>query len=241
MSATRREVRTGAPDRRWGSARQGRRAPLGARLAVGLSALFAACALEPHPSLGDTKAPPVFVVGGSIEGALPIAPIVVFLDGARQPGKKPLTHRLGQKGLRFTPEFLLVAQGDTVAFPNDDRVTHNVFSISRAKKFDLDLYPPGSFRQIVFDEAGLVDIFCSIHQNMHAVIVVAPSDYAVVADPVIDGGSAPRPPGVAFRIPSVPAGRYAVVAWQKGKEIAREPVVVAGHDVALTLTPRPTN
>ncbi len=197
-----------------------------------LAAMLAVSALEPHPSLGDER--PVWgaaAIDGTIAGEIPKAPIVVFLEGARQPGRKPASHRLGQKGLRFTPDFLLVAQGDTVSFPNDDRVTHNVFSISRAKRFDLDLYPPGSSREILFDEAGQVDVFCSIHQNMHAVIVVVPSDYAAVAG--ADG---------AFRMPAVPPGRYTAVAWLKGKEIARQPVVVEpGKDASLAITPKPPN
>ena len=55
---------------------------------------------------------------------------------------------MGQKGLSFNPGFSLVGVGDRVAFPNDDTVSHNVFSMSRSKKFNLGLYNPGANKKV---------------------------------------------------------------------------------------------
>lgn len=165
-------------------------------------------------------------VTGRVAGADPKTPTVVFLEGAKKKGKKPARHVLGQQGMRFLPDFLLIAVGDSVAFPNDDLVTHNVFSVSRAKRFDLALYPPGSSKEVLFDTAGTVDVFCNIHENMHAVIVVAPSDYHQRVD--AQG---------QFRLASVAPGTYSIVAWRKGKEVAREEVTVeGGDDTSVELT-----
>src|SRR5262249_12598292 len=111
---------------------------------------------------------------GTITGALgPAVPKegVVWLEGAPAtawavPKDAAL---ISQRGARFKPEFLVVAAGQTVNMPNDDRITHNVFSVSPPKKFDLGHYPQGQSKAVRFDNPGVVDLFCNIHENMHAV------------------------------------------------------------------------
>jgi plastocyanin len=92
--------------------------------------------------------------------------------------------------------------GTRIAFPNDDDVYHNLFSLSAAHPFNLGRYPPGSSRTETFDEAGIVRMFCDIHSDMVGVILVLDTPYFVK----------PEPSG-AFRITGVPQGRYTVVAW----------------------------
>ena len=74
---------------------------------------------------------------------------------------------------------LPVVRGTTVAFPNDDPLFHNVFSLSRAKSFDLGRYPRGSARSVTFDRAGIVQVFCHIHSDMSAVALVLDNPYFV--------------------------------------------------------------
>ena len=44
------------------------------------------------------------------------------------------------------------------------RCYHSVFSVSQAKKFDLGMYAPGKrSKNVTFDHAGQVDLFCSLN------------------------------------------------------------------------------
>ena len=73
---------------------------------------------------------------------------------------------VGQKDKQFTEKEINIAVGDTVHFRNDDPFSHNVYSLSEAKSFDLGSYPKGDARSVTFDQAGLVEIGCAIHFDM---------------------------------------------------------------------------
>jgi plastocyanin len=99
---------------------------------------------------------------------------------------------------------LVVTRGSSVEFPNHDPWFHNVFSLFNGKRFDLGLYEAGSSRTVHFDRVGISYIFCNIHPEMSAVIVVLPSPYFAI----------PNRQG-EFSIASVPAGRYTVHVWNE--------------------------
>ena len=79
---------------------------------------------------------------------------------------------VSQKGKTFSAKKLKVKVGDSVKFVNDDPFSHNVFSLSAAKSFDLGSYPQGGAKSVTFDKAGLVDIECAIHPDMKLTIEV---------------------------------------------------------------------
>ncbi|WP_440903705.1 plastocyanin/azurin family copper-binding protein [Catenovulum sp. SX2] len=81
-------------------------------------------------------------------------------------------HEVGQKNKEFTVEKITIKKGDTVKFVNLDPFFHNVFSLSDAKLFDLGSFPQNDSRDVVFEEAGTVDVECAIHPNMQMVIEV---------------------------------------------------------------------
>jgi plastocyanin len=113
------------------------------------------------------------------------------------------TMRVAQEGAIFTPHVLPVMVGTTVEWPNNDRIYHNVFSMSDAKQFDLGLYkgnPPD--KRVTFDKPGRVDVFCSIHTSMNCIILVLENPYYASTD-----GSG------NYRIPNVPPGKYKLKAW----------------------------
>jgi len=133
------------------------------------------------------------------------AGVVVYLEGVPNalPGPlsiKPLIH---QKDLAFSPEVSVVVKGTTIDFPNDDKVFHNVFSLSSVAKFDLGLYKSGESKSVTFNKAGVADIYCNIHPQMVAKVKVVDTTYYSLTKG--DG---------AFKIDGVPAGTYPVVAWQ---------------------------
>ncbi|MFH1068631.1 MAG: hypothetical protein V1794_03320, partial [Candidatus Glassbacteria bacterium] len=96
------------------------------------------------------------------------------------PPKEKLEIR--QQNKTFVPHVLPVQVGSTVGFPNLDPLYHNVFSYSHAKRFDLGRYQKGKSKEVTFDKAGIVEVYCEIHENMLAYIVVVDSPYFTRAD-----------------------------------------------------------
>ncbi len=151
----------------------------------------------PVKTSGDTtgqtrkKATDVIVWAEPVGGGAPL----------RKPEKMPT---IIQRNKTFVPRVLVVQTGTTVGFPNLDPLYHNVFSYSRAKRFDLGRYERGKSKTVTFDEPGVIDVFCEIHENMHAFVLVVDTPWFTRAGP--DG---------AFVL-EVPAGAYRVFAWIPG-------------------------
>jgi plastocyanin len=141
--------------------------------------------------------------------------MVMILEGGKQPPHPPVTVVLNQQGLRFDPEMIVVPTGSTVQFPNLDPIFHNVFSLSKVRKFDLGYYPQGQSRAVKFNDAGVVQVYCHIHANMYAAIVVTDSPWYI--KPGADG---------SFSFSNVPAGRYRLTVWHKIAGYRKQEVVV---------------
>ena len=116
------------------------------------------------------------------------------------------SHRfqLVQKNKRFVPHLLIVPVGAIVEFPNRDPFFHNVFSLFEGKRFDLGLYEGGATRAITFSKPGVSYIFCNIHPEMSAVIIVLEYPYYAVSNAAGE-----------VNIGSVPSGRYQLNVWHE--------------------------
>ena len=79
---------------------------------------------------------------------------------------------VAQKGKAFTVKKLKIKVGDSVKFVNEDSFSHNVFSLSAAKSFDLGTYPQGGAKSVTFDKAGTIEVECAIHPEMTLTIEV---------------------------------------------------------------------
>lgn len=172
-------------------------------------------------------------------GAVPPAPpaseaderrnVVLYIErvAGGTDGADARTHAvLRQEGERFTPHVVPVVRGTTVDFINDDPLYHNVFSLSRAKEFDLGRYPRGTSKGATFDRPGVVQVFCHIHSDMSAVVLVL--DNGFFATPDASG---------RYTIPNLPAGDYTVVAWhERIKPITHHMHVDAGQVAQLDFT-----
>lgn len=152
--------------------------------------------------------------------------IAVYLEGAPGPSPAALSRAIHQRDLTFLPGVMVVTTGSTIEFPNDDKVFHNVFSVSSAARFDLGLYKSGTSKSVTLKRPGVVDVYCNIHPQMAARIKVLDTVHFAVTGP--DG---------TFRIKGVPPGTWPVVAWQAyGDEQRGEVTVTAGGVAALELT-----
>ena len=89
---------------------------------------------------------------------------------------------MDQQNLTFIPHILPVPVGATVHFPNNDKVDHNVFSLSRTKPFNLGSYKQGETKTVLFDKPGMVEVRCDVHAEMAAYIMVMKNVSFAVTD-----------------------------------------------------------
>lgn len=151
--------------------------------------------------------------------------VVVYLEAsdtlAKLPGPAHATPSMRQEGLAFVPHVLPVVRGTAVEFPNSDPVFHNVFSLSRAASFDLGRFPRGESRTLEFDTAGVVKVFCHIHSDMGAVIMVLDNPFFTTPDH--EG---------RFRIDGLPPGDYRIIAWHERARPSTHPIRVEAGNAA---------
>jgi plastocyanin len=120
------------------------------------------------------------------------------------PKRAPVNAQLVTRSKSLVPHVLAVPAGSTVAFPNDDPISHNLFSLSSGNAFDLGLYRKGAGKTQKFDAPGVVNVYCNVHPNMSAVVHVMSSPWYAFAD--ANGN---------YSLADVPAGKYRLVAWNE--------------------------
>jgi plastocyanin len=167
------------------------------RIAVAALALIAPAAL-PWASAGELA---IRVVAGN--GA-PLASAVVevrSLTEQRRP-VAPLEANMDQVDLAFAPDVLVVPVGSRIAFPNSDVISHQVYSFSPAKRFQLPLYRGKPYPPVLFDVPGIVTVGCNIHDNMLGYVFVTDAPYY---GRTTAAGT--------WSIAALPPGSYAVSVW----------------------------
>ena len=209
----------------------------GDRLAVGVSGAGATGQPAPgalaDPASTPPQPPPPIVlatVTGRVRTPGPIRDVYVYLEGYRSNAGRKAELEIVQTHKTFEPSFAVALAGTRATFPNRDTFFHNVFSPSPVP-FDLGTYradekSPG----VTLNAPGVVEIFCNIHAQMQAQILVVPNRvYARVAE---DG---------TFRLDKVPAGRRKLVAWGPTLRPVRLEVTVpaGGTHVSFDLEPAP--
>ena len=169
-------------------------------------------------------------------GAQDLAGAVVFLDAHPSLGPTPESAgerpQIAQRNKAFQPTLLVVSRGTTVEFPNWDPFSHNVFSRSRVAQFDLDRYEQGASKSYTFENPGVVQLFCNIHPQMKAVVLVTPNRCFTRAD--AEG---------RFAIDGAPPGRYVLIAWhgragEQRLNIDVPPQGLRDVDIQLSAEPR---
>src|SRR4051794_15661127 len=60
--------------------------------------------------------------------------------GARPAKKPPAAFQLVTRNKSVAPHVLAIPAGSSVSFPNEDPISHNLFSLSQNNQFDLGLY-----------------------------------------------------------------------------------------------------
>lgn len=149
--------------------------------------------------------------------------VVWFEPAAGAPAVRPGQGELVTRGKRFEPGVLVVPRGSRVRFPNEDPILHNVFSISPGNAFDLGLVRRGESGETVFTTPGVARIFCNVHHDMVAHVVVLDTRWS--ARPAADG---------SFRLDRLPGpGRLHV--WHERAEAVELEVRPGGPPVTVSL------
>jgi plastocyanin len=197
-------------------------------------------ALVPAAALGLAGAAVAGPVTGTVQtrvrpGVIAATAVVYAerLDAATP--ERGATFTITQKNKSFSPRVLGVPSGSEIAFPNEDPIFHNVFSRSTPQPFDLGLYRAGASKTRTFSQPSVYHVFCNIHPQMVAFLVVAPSPWVTTTGP--DG---------TWRL-ELPPGRYRVTALSERAAPASVEIVVAAEllrapEIALdesTVVPTP--
>ena len=154
------------------------------------------------------------------------AAIVYFVPDQRVGAAAPVRAEIMTRNRRFLPRTLAVPVGSSVRFPNDDAIQHNVFSVSPGNRFDLGRYGKGNGRAQTLGAPGVVRIFCNVHRDMAATVLVLDTPFVTQPD------AAGR-----FAIEGVPPGAGTLHVWHPRAEPWKGSVVVPSADsLQVTLT-----
>lgn len=147
---------------------------------------------------------------------------------ASRPLAPPVAATIDQLDLRFEPHVLVVPVGSRVNFPNTDKVSHQVYSFSPAKRFQLELYRGKPYPPVLFDQHGTVTLGCNIHDQMRAYVYVVEAHYYGRTDAT-----------GAWRLPDVVPGEYTVQIWhplaRDSRPLVEQTIRVSAAEPQLTL------
>lgn len=143
------------------------------------------------------------------------------------PPAAPVNALMDQVNRAFVPDLLVIPVGSTVSFPNSDSVSHQIYSFSAARKFQLPLYRGKPYPPVRFDQAGLVTLGCNIHDSMLAYVLITDAPYFGRTD------------AAGSWSVEVPRGTYRVAVWhprmQETSALEREIMLGDTDRAALTL------
>ena len=154
-----------------------------------------------------------------IDGSKKLKDLIVYLQGSASiAAEKAADRKVHQKSQVFKPGMTVIVKGGTVVFINDESqdIDHNVYSLSKTKKFDLGLLSRKAETPITFEKSGVVKYYCSIHKNMEGTVIVVPTSYYALLDK----------PG-AFTIKNVPQGKWTAKAVLSHRRYKAQPVDIA--------------
>ena len=190
---------------------------------------------------------PGLALAGKIKGNVKVkglrspANILVYLtkapSGSMDPSKTNFV--MDQRNLEFIPHVMPILVGASVQFPNNDEVDHNIFSMSRTKKFNLGSYKPGDSKAVLFDKPGIVEVRCDVHAEMAAYILVMKNPYFAVTDKKgnfqIPDANYLQQAGLKDQA-DLATGKYFIKSWHEKLKTQKEAITITEDgDVTIQL------
>lgn len=149
---------------------------------------------------------------------------IVYLEGISTP---PIEEEaiLAQVNKQFSKRLLAVVKGQTIKFPNYDRVQHNVFSTDKKNPFDLGRYRKGKAKSIELSKTGKLKVYCNIHQKMISDIIVLDNHYFSITD---SSGQ--------YNIKDIPPGEYTIHAWHIFGGESNKKITITHENIKMDFT-----
>lgn len=146
---------------------------------------------------------------------------VVYLVGFSEAPPEQAA-KMVQKNQAFSPPVLPVTVGQTVDFSNEDPMWHNVFSVSKARAFDLGMTKKPETKSVTFSKTGVIDLYCNIHPQMVGTLLVLPNRAFAVTD---SQGK--------YEINNIPPGTYKAYVWSRRSEPSNKPIEIGTSKATL--------
>lgn len=143
-----------------------------ARKIFGIPALVALCLCSVSAWAEPVSVTVIGAEGKPLDGA-----VIMAHPAAPQRPVPPVHAVMDQVNLTFVPDVLVVPAGSQVTFPNSDSVSHQIYSFSPARRFQLPLYRGSAYPPVHFDTPGVVTLGCNIHDSMQAYIVITDAPF----------------------------------------------------------------
>lgn len=195
--------------------------------------LLAACAAFFLAALSAVASGVQVVVKDNKGSPVPDAVVsLVALDNPPPVAPVPTPAVIAQDGQEFDPFVTAITVGSSVSFPNHDKISHQVYSLSKTKPFNIPLYGKGVGQTLFFDKPGIVALGCNIHDWMSAYIVVLATPYFQ---------KTPADGTAAFM--TLPPGRYRLEVWharligESNREVTIASAESPPQTIAVTLKP----
>jgi plastocyanin len=125
------------------------------------------------PASAGTLTGTITVTDSDGKAASSAGALVYIVGFSEDPPKQAAV--IEQRNRRFVPELVAITAGQEITFPNRDAFLHNVFSSSTTRPFDLGSYKQGESKKKGFPKPGAIDVYCNIHPEMAATILVVPN------------------------------------------------------------------
>jgi plastocyanin len=191
-----------------------------------LAAVVIICAVTARAAVPGASVS--ITVKGPDDRPVPGAVVTVHSMGTDAKSATPVRAIMDQINRAFEPDLLVIPVGSTVEFPNSDSVSHQIYSFSPAKKFQLPLYRGNPNPPVHFDQPGVVTLGCNIHDEMVAYLVVTDAQYFGRTD------------AAGTWTTDLARGKYRVSVWHPrmndgAGELDRELTVGEGDRATLTL------
>lgn len=186
-------------------------------------------------AIGEPAGATDFTIIVADESGRPVPNAVVTLEPETDDAMPAAASRLtaektiDQRNETFVPSVTIVPRGGRIVFANSDPTTHQVYSFSPAKQFEIVLPRGGKSSPIPFENAGVAALGCNIHDHMIAYAFVTDSPWTVLTG--ADGRAV---------LPGTPAGNYQAKVWHPkfppGRPLPSLHAAISGETAQLTVT-----
>jgi hypothetical protein len=120
---------------------------------------------------------------------------------------------LETKSHTFVPHVLPILAGTTVEFPFYDRIKLCQYAHLSFGNNDLSVNPEGAKKTQRFNIPGILPLFCKVHNEMSAFILVLETPFFAVTD---ENGN--------YDIQNIPKGNYKICVWHEEQFLKKKAI-----------------